>query len=303
MAAAAAAAAAADALRGLEVGPAPGAAAAAQAVDAVQAAAPLEDDEDDSESDDDAAAFGAAQCLPVGSSADTLSYDRASPAAAAEPTTAEEYLRRVRYEAAQLPDITVATREQIQAGGRSPRQQHGSAAVSLTRIRTSDGRALTAMLPPSMPTVPPSVRASQRWEVAFLADFSELRLQAAEARAKELGEEVSGGGVPPSDDGNAWQARLSGEMDGSDDGPGALQEMLRTSAPRVRAVLRMLCERLARMSIDTHACSLRAVVGWLFAAAACVEKPLDADTAAALRCGTRAAAELLVAIDKGGDAA
>ena len=69
----------------------------------------------------------------------------------------------------------------------------------------------------------------------------------------------------------------------SDDGPGALQEMLRTSAPRVRAVLRMLCERLARMSIDTHACSLRAVVGWLFAAAACVEKPLDADTAAALR--------------------
>ena len=214
MAAAAAAAAAADALRGLEVGPAPGAAAAAQAVDAVQAAAPLEDDEDDSESDDDAAAFGAAQCLPVGSSADTLSYDRASPAAAAEPTTAEEYLRRVRYEAAQLPDITVATREQIQAGGRSPRQQHGSAAVSLTRIRTSDGRALTAMLPPSMPTVPPSVRASQTWEVAFLADFSELRLQAAEARAKGLGEEVSGGGVPPSDDGNAWQARLSGEMDG-----------------------------------------------------------------------------------------
>ena len=77
--------------------------------------------------------------------------------------------------------------------------------------------------------------------------------------------------------------------------------MLRTSAPRVRAVLRMLCERLARMSIDTHACSLRAVVGWLFAAAACVEKPLDADTAAALRCGTRAAAELLVAIDKGGE--
>lgn len=56
----------------------------------------IEDESDDSEIDK--AEFGMYQCLPVDSGAPNFDDD--------EPLTVEEYLRRVRYEASMLPNVT-----------------------------------------------------------------------------------------------------------------------------------------------------------------------------------------------------
>ena len=100
------------------------------------------------EEEDDRKHFGIYRCLPV---------DDAPPNwAAGEPDSAEEYLRRVRFEARQLPDIVV-----------SPAQPPQDEINRNWMLPTED----------ALPTCPPAFLPNRQWVAAFLTSFANFRHQ------------------------------------------------------------------------------------------------------------------------------
>ncbi|KAK9288355.1 hypothetical protein L1049_016808 [Liquidambar formosana] len=168
------------------------------------------------------------------------------------PQDGLEYLRRVRWEAAQIPKVKVA---------------------KLDRSKLNKEQTVY------MPKIPDIVKClehllpSKEWEDAFLADFSELRLalsclegSSAKASSKQPSTPIlleSSGNYP----------RLSAIL-GMD------------SVARVSMLRRRISSVEAMSTLSRGDCL------WLFALCAAVDTPLDADTSAALRCLLRKCSSL-----------
>lgn len=75
---------------------------------------------------------GQAPCLMAGGGA----YDPSAPGADAPPLTAEEYLRRVRWEASQLPDVVVASQVRVASSSKIGSDHIPSLRMRLSRCST-----------------------------------------------------------------------------------------------------------------------------------------------------------------------
>ncbi|KAJ4751526.1 Gem-associated protein 2 [Rhynchospora pubera] len=160
------------------------------------------------------------------------------------PVDGWEYLRRVRWEADQLPDVKVAK-------------------LNLNEINAEQ----TPYMPkiPDLPKCPTNLLPSKKWEDYFLNEFSELR-KAFSQLSSSL------------DLSNSSPISKSSIEDQSQVAP-TVATILNMDAVHRAATLRNyidMAESLEKLS--RHDCL------WLFALCATVDMPLHADTCASLRC-------------------
>ncbi|KAA8527309.1 hypothetical protein F0562_034594 [Nyssa sinensis] len=236
------------------------------------------------------------------------------------PEDGLEYLRRVRWEAAQIPKVKVA---------------------KIERSKLSKEQTVY------MPTIPDIVKCPEhllplkQWEDAFLADFSELRLalshlegsgakisgtvqsqfiiheeedfhQLPESIILEKFDKLTTDGVESCQEAlgcsipeNASSPRSSLTADENDpaisledSSPKSFANGSSGDSPTLSAILRM--DSVARVSMlrkristaENMSTLSRNDCAWLFALCAAVDTPLDADTCAALRCLLRKSAKL-----------
>lgn len=175
------------------------------------------------------------------------------------PLDGLEYLRRVRWEAAQIPKVKVVKLN--------------------STILTNEQTAYMPSIP-EISKCPSKLLPSKDWENAFLADFAELR-QAISALENSCDEQ---------------SLRNVGKVPGKQSD--SLQQ-LKKNAPTLTAVLGMdaVCRAAAlRNSItllEPANTLSRDECLWLFALCAAVDTPLHADTSASLRCLLRKCSSLL----------
>ncbi|KAE8077193.1 hypothetical protein FH972_015780 [Carpinus fangiana] len=220
------------------------------------------------------------------------------------PEDGFEYLRRVRWEASQIPKVKVAKFDRSKF--------HKEQSVYMPQI-------------PDIAKCPEHLLPLKQWEDAFLADFSELRL--ALSRLEDSREELSGKLQPmfvihekchsrnlpwfleklDTEEVHPKQPHDFSGPESSIDQPSMLtsedhdtsslpseHSSPKTSAeeisgPQVSAILRM--DSVARVStlkkrissVETTNTLSRNDCAWLFALCAAVDTPLDGDTVAALR--------------------
>ncbi|KAJ4819351.1 Gem-associated protein 2 [Rhynchospora pubera] len=160
------------------------------------------------------------------------------------PVDGWEYLRRVRWEADQLPDVKVAK-------------------LNLNEINAEQ----TPYMPkiPDLPKCPTNLLPSKKWEDYFLNEFSELRKAFSQLSSS----------LDPS---NSSPISKSSIEDQSQVAP-TVATILNMDAVHRAATLRNyidMAESLEKLS--RHDCL------WLFALCATVDMPLHADTCASLRC-------------------
>ncbi|XP_077250652.1 uncharacterized protein LOC143890030 [Tasmannia lanceolata] len=178
------------------------------------------------------------------------------------PQDGLEYLRRVRWEAAQIPKVKVVK-------------------LNTSKINIEQ----TAYMPyiPDIAKCPEHLLPSKQWEEAFLADFSELRKAMSrheiisienfcELPSVKLVDEVSG--------------EISHDPERPKDTP-MVSVILGMDAVSRASMLRKRVSTLEAVStLSRHDCL------WVFALCATVDIPLDAETTASLRCLLRKCATL-----------
>eukprot|EP00898_Chlorokybus_atmophyticus_P007896 jgi/Chlat1/8107/Chrsp75S07568 len=203
---------------------------------------------------------------------------------AGPPADGAEYLRRVRWEAAQCPKI-------VTAKNINPRQYDAK--------RTSYVPSVSSV--PDASSAPDYARPRPDWEAAFLKDFAELRAALAHVEMPTTSH-LPDLRIPPTTDARAWDAlcfrsvqsnsehqaedATSGSLsvnyeDRSDGGPvpPLLGLLLRLDEATTAAMLRRHVWNLE----NTHAVLTPHRASWLFALCARLDMPIDASTAAALR--------------------
>eukprot|EP00878_Enallax_costatus_P004035 GHUV01004258.1.p1 GENE.GHUV01004258.1~~GHUV01004258.1.p1 ORF type:complete len:305 (+),score=93.79 GHUV01004258.1:284-1198(+) len=208
--------------------------------------------------------FGIYQALPVEGEPDW---------SLEEPDSAEEYLRRVRYEAARCPKVVRV-----------------EPTISDTDANNSkELRPLPA--PEAIPDAPDWAKPNRSWVQRFVADFQQLRLQVHEAYEQGAYPTVQ---VPHMNDGEAWdrtcfghtaqaevlhmQAAAGAEM--TQLTPGICSKILALEQPEVASLFLRHCQQLHEQCPDSLPL-LRAQ--WLFALASRLEKPCHAEVAAGFR--------------------
>ncbi|GAB4813374.1 hypothetical protein N2152v2_000420 [Parachlorella kessleri] len=216
--------------------------------------------------------FGIYQCLPVGNGEPDFE--------AGEPTTAEEYLRRVRWEAARLAPVVTcpaplpsARREQAGAGEEAKKGEEGQQPQQPQR-----SRAYT-VLDEDVAPCPAALQPSLDWLRAFLAHFSHLRRQLQ--REHELSSS-QGDGL------SVWRAshqaeHMEEEEEQEEDcSPSSLMpELYHIRGLEQVEVLQRAGAHLRRVSRGPGLSPQDAA--WLYAYSARIEKPLLADTCALYR--------------------
>ncbi|KAK9810074.1 hypothetical protein WJX72_004382 [[Myrmecia] bisecta] len=185
-----------------------------------------------------------------------------------EPDDAEEYLRRVRYEAAQLPRVVTAKID--------PRD------FDAQRTQYVPSGALPEAIELAMP--------EKRWLQSILTEFALLRLQIQQAEEDGTHEESTG---PSGRDSLSWRNYCFGKSSSpaastSSPQPGAFDS--RPHLPSLPALLTLdktQAEVLFQRHVDWLVCSKHPPeeqhMLWLYALAARLEKPLAARTSAQLR--------------------
>ncbi|XVF29278.1 hypothetical protein REPUB_Repub15cG0107200 [Reevesia pubescens] len=220
------------------------------------------------------------------------------------PEDGLEYLRRVRWEAAQIPKVNIAKSD---------------------RIKLSKEQSVYMPQIPEIAKCPEHLLPLKQWEEAFLADFSELRQAlsyledpSAEVSCKlpkftvqeedlcQLPENVvveKFNNLAPSEV-HSDQTSLSNAADGvispSHQNPCAKTSVIDTCGgyPTLSAIRKM--DSVARVSmlrkrissVENMTSLSRSNCVWLFALCAAVDTPLDADTCASLRSLLRKCANL-----------
>ncbi|EFN58051.1 expressed protein [Chlorella variabilis] len=239
-----------------------------------------EEEEGSSSEEDDRREFGIYQCLPV--EAGEPRWEEG------EPQTVEEYLRRVRYEARQLPDVSAAPPPPPAAAAH--RQQHAADAPHSQRQDAERQRqervqcrehysSAYLAADPGVAPCHPSLKPSAAWTRDFLHQFAQLRRRLQ--REYELSSAQAAAGLAGGDGGPdaAVQAELAAL---SLDPPSAcmpeLQQLQGLDQLQVRRQLHsamreaVRCERLAPEA-----------AAHLYALSARIEKPLHAGTCALYR--------------------
>ncbi|XP_072950820.1 uncharacterized protein [Typha angustifolia] len=163
------------------------------------------------------------------------------------PLDGLEYLRRVRWEAAQIPKVNVAK-------------------LNLSKF----GSEQTPYIPriPEIPKCPPNLMPSKKWEEFFLAEFSEIRkaFSCLESSCDE----------PSLSSGNSSKQPNCKEQPKSIPTLSIVRAM---DAVSRAATLRNYIDMLESMSsLSRNDCL------WLFALCVAVDMPPDAETCASLRC-------------------
>nr|CAB3489737.1 unnamed protein product [Digitaria exilis] len=172
-----------------------------------------------------------------------------------EPLDGFEYLRRVRWEAKQIPRVKVAK-------------------VDLSAARKEQ----TPYMPeiPDIPKCSTDLRASKQWEDAFITQFSETRMLFSEHDSSD----------EPSTSGMKINSKLSSSTESQSD---PTLTMLRSMDAVARAAtLRNYIDMVQSLdSLSRNNCL------WLFALCVAVDTPLDAETFASLRSLLRKSATIL----------
>ncbi|KAL3329512.1 hypothetical protein AABB24_036540 [Solanum stoloniferum] len=211
------------------------------------------------------------------------------------PEDGLEYLRRVRWEALRLPKVKVA-------------------AVQRSKLNKEQ----TSYMPqiPDIASCLEHLLPLKKWEEAFLADFSELRLALSRLEANIgtcsqlhsstfVDQPHSSDQLPENIVLDKFDGLMSGEEESSLSDAGddpALENSIPKSSPANSPTLSVILgmDAVARVSMlrkqITAVQSLRALTMddclWLFALCAAVDTPVDADTCAALRSLLRKCANL-----------
>ena len=226
--------------------------------------------------------------FPLGDDAEEPS-DAASQAA--PPADGLEYLRRVRRQARQLPDVVRAE---------PPPPEDGPASDPALRPTVA---ALARPLPPS----PAAWVPSRDWEDELLADFRALssRLATIAPGAVLAAGDASPPAMPAISDAEAWQAFCVGPpADGGGGGGGGGGEWPRLSAVcrlEQRAAVVVLQALHARLSRD--AALSQPLARWMYALMLRLEPVLPAESAAALRALLRTCAEMRASLVGGASGA
>ncbi|BDA41964.1 probable Gem-associated protein 2 [Coccomyxa sp. Obi] len=204
---------------------------------------------DDEEESFDRQAYGLYQQLPIRKGLPDYSTG--------PPQTAEEYLRRVRHEASQLPDIVISDID----------------------AREFDDKRTAYVVADATPSGHHEME--EQWLESFLIDFAQLRLNLQHS-AEVAGSE--GSQHPTTDDINEWHAYCFGEESGvidEDEDSGHVPNM-----GVVQSLNQLTVNRLLKWHI-TWQCEAPAIqdrsVQWIYALTSVLEKPLAMGTAAALR--------------------
>lgn len=181
------------------------------------------------------------------------------------PEDGLEYLRRVRWEAKQIPKVKVA---------------------KLNNIKVKDQSVYMPEIP-DIEECPPHLVPLRPWEDEFIADFSNLRL--ALSHLEDTSDAVSVNSESVIFARPECKGHPSGNL-------ASLQ--LTSGAPTLSSVLAMdpvtrVTTLRRRVSLFESASDFsKDDCAWLFALCAVIETPLDADTSASLRCLLRRCAKL-----------
>ncbi|KAJ1292610.1 hypothetical protein BS78_01G002900 [Paspalum vaginatum] len=171
-----------------------------------------------------------------------------------EPLDGFEYIRRVRWEASQIPRVTAAK-------------------IDLTAARKEQ----TPYMPeiPDIPKCSPDLCASKQWEDAFVTDFTKTRLIFSELDGSDEPSGVKKISLKPGT--------------GSEPQTDPTLTMLRNmDAVSRAATLRNYIDMIQSLdALSRNNCL------WLFALCAAIESPLDAETCASLRSMLRKCATIL----------
>jgi len=251
---------------------------------------PAEYDEDDSDSDEEynLKNFGIHQALPVDGEPDW---------SLAEPDTAEEYLRRVRYETARCPKVVRV--EYDEESSPDPTTTSAAAAGGSGISSHSSSRGRRAVLPEveCIAEGPDWAKPNKDWVVQFVGDFQQLRREVMERY--ETGE-YAADVVPHMNDVQAWdrlcfgaaaehEAHASGVAAAAANGAGAELTCMNDGifanlmALDQVSVSDLLQHHITQL-LEVHPQSLPLIrAQWLFALAARLEKPLHPDLSAGFR--------------------
>ncbi|XP_051125422.1 uncharacterized protein LOC127247541 [Andrographis paniculata] len=196
------------------------------------------------------------------------------------PLDGLEYLRRVRWEAARIPNVKVAKIDKIK-----------EQSVYMPQI-------------PDIAKCPKNLQPLKEWEDTFLADFSELRekfsanslIQSSSLQAHEFLVKIVESANSETTDSTAYTDELGIQEPIEEINPNG-----RVDVPMVSKILGM--EPAARAAMLRRRISSVEKMGgvaiddglWLFALCAAVDCPVDADTGAALRSLLRKCAVLRAA--------
>ena len=237
------------------------------------------------------------------------------------PLSAEEYLRRVRWEARRCPNVVRAAGIGSGSGSPSSSQESGQKIPVASALRSS---VIMSTMPPSkVPPAPKHTVPDARWERSLINNFSELRLKIAsamgenavvsdggkfsEAASTSGAVEISGPNreahgklktLPGVRDPDAWRRFCIGE----DPNPPSVELLCRLGETRASIVLRHAVSWLEDDCSESgagprgkgtdgsatgpphYSCPLsKQLCMWIFSLCAAAGKPLDADTCASLR--------------------
>ncbi|WIA29016.1 hypothetical protein OEZ86_011533 [Tetradesmus obliquus] len=230
--------------------------------------------------------FGIFQALPVEGDPD-WSLD--------EPDSAEEYLRRVRYEASRCPRVVRA-------------ELPAAAAAAGGHAAARSGRQVLPDVAP-IADAPDWAKPNRSWVLQFVADFQALRQQLQEAC-------LAGGypvvQVPHVNDAEAWDRACFGHAAQAEARgvpaaagaemtqltPGICSKIMALEQPEVISLFLRHSQQLEEHCPDSLPL-LRAQ--WLFALAARLEKPCHPQVAAALRAVLRHCCKLRGVVSQAGD--
>ena len=241
------------------------------------------------------------------------------------PMDGLEYLRRVRHEAKQVPDVMVSSSMPPESRSRSStstsasasldrRRELAAASASRKGSQLSRAQRNAACVP-----APPHAIMDRAWRDAFLADFSDVRAAMTRAMAR-LGNDGGGGDgarAAAAAATNASDAALAGEDDDDEDGSGdghsplwfARESLLLEIDDLTSAALLREHARAIEASVDdddddddgdrdgsspepSPISFSRRRAAWFFALSARVGLPLDAETSAAIRAAAKALSKL-----------
>ena len=246
------------------------------------------------------------------------------------PASAAEYLRRVKWEARQCPNVVRA--EGI--GTPSPSRRSARAVPVASAMRSS--AIMSAVRTSRIPPAPEHAVPDAKWERSLIASFSELRLRVANAMAEadagpregrtpgrgsgaagtsgregDVGRTISA--LPSVRDPEAWR-RLC--VDDEEPAAPSVDLLSRLGETRASILLRHAvswledCEEAgegagpAASAGTPNSCPLsKQLCLWIFSLCAAAGKPLDADTCASLRSLLRVCCRLRAGVPAPGGAA
>ena len=217
------------------------------------------DDEDEDDDDDD----------DTGLRRQALAVDGLPDFESGPPMDGAEYLRRVAYEARQMPNVM---RAQVI-------DERAYAAVTELTSSCSVVRDDEAEFAP-----PPWATPQREWTRRTVGDFSDLRVRIARMLAMQNGT-YDRGPYPAKHDKRGWQTFCECEQHPP------LSALLALDAVMCAHLLRHVSSKLHRFGHEHHAgeagdsmeSGIKRLTRWFFALSARVDLPLDADTAAAIR--------------------